>query len=97
INALTSEQVITATSVSNWTNNRKLPLFVTATCEFSRYDHPTTVSAGEKLFLNSRGGGIALLTTTRIVYSSLNFQLNNSFFNRVFENNEAGQKPTLGN
>ncbi|GAO28183.1 hypothetical protein JCM15548_247 [Geofilum rubicundum JCM 15548] len=96
-NSLTAEQVITATSVSNWTNNRKLPLFVTATCEFSRYDHPVEVSAGEKLFLNSKGGGIALLTTTRVVYSSLNFQLNNSFFNRVFETNEQGERSSLGN
>jgi hypothetical protein len=96
-NGLTAEQVITTASLNNWTNSRKLPLFVTATCEFSRYDHPTKVSAGEQLFLNSKGGGIALLTTTRVVYSSLNYQLNRSFFDRVFVSNEAGEKPSLGN
>ena len=96
-NGLTSEQVITSSSIGNWTNSRRLPLFVTATCEFSRYDHPSKVSAGELVFLNSKGGGIALLSTTRVVYSSLNFQLNNSFFNRVFETNAEGQKPSLGN
>jgi hypothetical protein len=96
-NSLTAEQVITAASISNWTNKRKLPLFVTATCEFSRYDHPTEVSAGELLFLNSTGGGIALLTTTRVVYSSLNFDINKSFFNRVFEKNEQGERSALGN
>jgi len=96
-NSLTAEQVITASTLSKWTNLKRLPLFVTATCEFSRYDDPTKVSAGELLFLNENGGGIALLTTTRIVYASLNYQLNYSFINRVFEPDETGQRPSLGN
>lgn len=97
VRGLTAEQVITTASISEWTNIRRLPLFVTATCEFSRYDHPTRVSAGEMVFLNPHGGGIALLTTTRVVYSSLNFQLNSAFVANVFKEMEDGQKPSLGN
>lgn len=97
VRGLTAEQVITTASISEWTNIRRLPLFVTATCEFSRFDHPTIVSAGERVFLNPYGGAIALLTTTRMVYSSLNFQLNSAFVTNVFKETEYGQKPSLGN
>ncbi|TCO09661.1 type IX secretion system sortase PorU [Natronoflexus pectinivorans] len=93
---LTEERVITTASINNWTNIRRLPLFVTATCEFGRFDDHSSVSAGERVFLNSSGGGIGLLTTTRVVFSSLNFQLNNSFFNYVFYRNNDGSKPAFG-
>lgn len=93
---LADEMLITNNSISNWTNMRRLPLFVTATCEFSRFDNPAEVSAGEQIFLTPNGGGIGLLTTTRVVFSSLNFQLNNAFFNHVFKKNEDGSKPSLG-
>ena len=54
---------------------KRLPLFITATCDFGRYDHEDT-SAGEILCLNPSGGGIALITTTRVVYISDNHYLN---------------------
>lgn len=96
VNGLTGEQVITKAGIEKWSNSRKLPLFVTATCEFSRYDKPLDISAGERVLFNPHGGGIALLSTTRVVYSGLNFQLNNAFFNYVFERDEEGNTPTLG-
>ena len=65
---LADEMLITNNSISNWTNMRRLPLFVTATCEFSRFDNPAEVSAGEQIFLTPNGGGIGLLTTTRVVF-----------------------------
>jgi hypothetical protein len=96
VNGLTAEQVITTTGIKRWNNIRTLPLFVTATCEFSRFDDPLKVSAGEEVFLNPNGGGIALLSTTRVVYSSLNFQLNNAFFNFFFYHKDNGEKPAFG-
>ncbi|TLX76050.1 type IX secretion system sortase PorU [Labilibacter sediminis] len=95
-NALAHEQVITKTKIMQWKNINKLPLFVTATCEFSRFDDKGETTAGELVFLNPLGGGIALFTTTRIVYSSLNFIINNSFYDHVFELNENGAPLTFG-
>ncbi|MDG5799131.1 type IX secretion system sortase PorU [Marinilabiliaceae bacterium ANBcel2] len=93
---LTEEMVVTTNSINQWSNIQRLPLFVTATCEFSRWDDPSGVSAGERVFLNPDGGGIALLTTTRLVYSSLNYNLNNVFFDHVFERDGEGRKLTFG-
>lgn len=95
-NVLGHERVITKSHIASWNNIDKLALFVTATCEFSRFDDKNMVTAGEELFLNPLGGAIALFSTTRIVYSSLNHQLNSSFYNFVFERDTDGQPFTLG-
>ncbi len=49
--------------INSWTNWKRLPLFITATCEFTRYDDPSLISGGELVFMNKEGGGIGLLTT----------------------------------
>jgi hypothetical protein len=73
------ERILNISTINNWTNGSKLPLFMTATCEFSRFDDPLRTSAGELVLLNAQGGGIALFTTTRLVYSGPNEQLNERF------------------
>jgi hypothetical protein len=78
-----AERILTIEDINNWTNSNRLPLFVTATCEFSRFDDPARVSAGELTFLNNRGGSIALFTTVRLVNAFSNTMLNNYFYNRV--------------
>ena len=46
-------------------NRYKYPLFVTVTCEFTRFDNPLAETGGEVAFQNPTGGPIALVTTTR--------------------------------
>ncbi len=89
------ERVIDISTINSWNNPKKLPLFVTATCEFSRYDDPARTSAGEDVLLNPTGGGIALLTTTRLVYSNPNFVLNYNFYKNAFKPINGGM-PRLG-
>ncbi len=89
------ERVLQISDILKWENKNNMPLFFTATCEFSRYDDPNLTSAGELVFLNSNGGGIALLTTSRLAYQAPNMVLNNSFFNNVFQK-KNGKYPTLG-
>lgn len=96
VNVLAHEKVITKSHIASWNNIDKLALFVTATCEFSRFDDKNITTAGEEVFLNPLGGAIALFSTTRIVYSSLNQQLNSSFYNFVFERDTNGDPYTLG-
>ncbi|MCC7332031.1 MAG: type IX secretion system sortase PorU [Flavobacteriales bacterium] len=88
------ERVLTVDDINNFENTVKLPLIVTATCEFSRFDDPKRTSAGELLLIN-KSGGIGLLTTVRLVFSSPNFALNQSLYDKVFlEAN--GENKTIG-
>ena len=74
------EQVLTVNEINNWSNFDNLPVFVTATCEFSRFDDPGRQAAGEMVLTNPKGGGIALFTTTRPTYGTPNFELNKKFY-----------------
>lgn len=93
---LAHERILTIDNINSWKNINKLAVFMTATCEFSRFDDPSATSAGELVLLNPDGGGIALLSTTRLVYSSPNFVLNNKFFNYVFAKDYKGDFYALG-
>ncbi len=74
------EEVLTVNEINNWSNYNNLPVFVTATCEFSRFDDPARQAAGEMVLTNPKGGGIALFTTTRPTYGTPNFELNKKFY-----------------
>tara|TARA_Y100000385_G_scaffold291859_1_gene373293 strand:+ start:2477 stop:5818 length:3342 start_codon:yes stop_codon:yes gene_type:complete len=65
-----SERILQLEDINGWTNRSKLPVFTTITCEFTRFDDPSRVSAGEQLFLNNDGGAIALFSTTRSVFAT---------------------------
>lgn len=81
---LASERVLVIPQINAWRNINKLPLFVTATCEFSRYDDPAMVSGGENTLLNPYGGAIGLLTTTRLVLVSTNIAIQNYLYDNSF-------------
>ncbi len=82
-NGLAEEGVVTLSDIESWDNPDKLPLFITATCEFTRYDDFDVYSAGERAFFRRDGGAIALVTTLRVVFASQNRQMNTSFVNSV--------------
>ena len=89
------ENVLNDEDIDDLTNRFLLPIFVTATCQFGRYDDPDFFSGSERLLLNPNGGAIALLTTTRPVFSSTNEPVNEAFHDAIFEI-ENGQYPRLG-
>lgn len=91
----TEEEVLTRTTIAELTNRNKLPIFVTATCEFGRYDDPRQVSGAEELLLSGKGGAIALLTTSRPVFASTNFSLNQAFHENMFRKVD-GKNQRLG-
>jgi len=78
------EGILTVSEINSWTNFNRLPVFMTATCEFSRYDDPGRISAGEYVFLNPVGGGIALFTTTRLANAGTNIELTLYFYDTLF-------------
>lgn len=85
----TSESIISTAEIKRLKNFEKLSLFITATCEFGRYDNPEFKSGAEELLLNPLGGAIVLLTTARPVYAQSNFKLNTRFYNEVFTSNRT--------
>lgn len=93
--ALASERVVQIPDILSWDNKYKMPVFITATCEFTPYDNPGTVSAGELVVLNPDGGGVALMSTTRIAFASSNLTLNRRIYDTLFRA-EPGNYPRLG-
>lgn len=91
----TDEKVLDNIVIEEFGNDGKLPLFVTATCEFGRHDNPVVRSGAEQLLINPGGGAIGLVTTARPVYSNTNFQLNRAFYQSAFQPIE-GRMPRLG-
>ncbi len=93
---LTHEEVVSINQIQGWTNINNMPLFFTATCEFSRFDDPTRTSAGEYVILNGNGGGVGLFTTTRLAFASDGSALGGSFYPSAVNKLSNGQYPALG-
>ena len=99
---LAHEKILTSNDIRAWNNIDHLPLFITATCEFSRYDEYNrsedleVTTAGEYVLLSAEGGGIGLFTTTRLVYSGPNHALNERFYEVAFEKDANHQNYRLG-
>ncbi|HSG68641.1 MAG TPA: type IX secretion system sortase PorU [Bacteroidales bacterium] len=83
------ESVLDIPTINKWANWDRLPLFITATCEFTRYDDPSMISAGEYVFLNPKGGGIGLLTTSRLAWADPNFRLNKAVYQFMFKKTDG--------
>lgn len=90
------ERYIEISQIQGYTNKNNMPLFITATCEFSRFDDPDRTSAGELCFLNPNGAAIALLTTVRLAFSNTNYILNSNLYDFVFDTLPNGKMPSLG-
>ncbi|UCH15004.1 MAG: type IX secretion system sortase PorU [Bacteroidales bacterium] len=103
-NGITKEQVLQKSDILELKNKNVLPLLITATCEFSRFDDVSDeegtitekTSAGEEALLNPEGGGIALISTTRLVFSDLNYRFNMNFYKVAFKRNRNNEKYRLG-
>ncbi|WP_264536147.1 type IX secretion system sortase PorU [Flavobacterium sp. N1736] len=64
---LAAERIWEKADGQNLNNQYKYPLFITITCEFSRFDDPTRPTAGEYIYWNPKGGAISMLTTIRAI------------------------------
>ena len=93
---LAEERIVDVPQILNWKNKNNMPLFVTATCEFSRFDDPDRTSAGEYCLLNENGGAIGLMTTVRLAFSGLNYILNDKFYNHALSPMPNGKMPHIG-
>lgn len=93
---LADETILDQGVVDGWQNENRLPLFLTATCDFAPYDNPLVPSLGENILLRARTGAIALLTTTRIVFSYSNRVMHENYIRYAMERDANGRYRSLG-
>ena len=84
-----SERILEVPQIQAFNNKKTLPLLITVTCEFSRFDNPLRTTAGELIFWNKNGGAASLITTTREVFISTGQSFNERLVKILLEfNNE---------
>lgn len=94
-NNWTNEQILTVADIETM-YNQHLPLFITASCSFSRFDD-FKFSGGEAMMLNDRGGALALISSTRTVYAQPNMLLNIELVKDLLAiNKESGRINSIG-
>ncbi len=67
---LSQERIWEKSDGQNLSNRYRYPLFITITCEFSRFDNPFRPTAGEYVYWNPKGGAISMITTVREIFQS---------------------------
>jgi hypothetical protein len=82
----TDEKILTNNDLINLKNSQNLPILLTATCQFGRFDDPNQLSGGEIALLSPQGGSIALISTTRPVFQSSNYLFGKAFYAYVKDN-----------
>ncbi|HEX8576809.1 MAG TPA: type IX secretion system sortase PorU, partial [Flavobacterium sp.] len=81
---LAQERIYQKEDGRNLTNRYKYPLFVTITCEFTRFDNPLRDTAGEVMYRNPQGGAIGLVTTTRQITIGTGQAINEAFSSNLY-------------
>ncbi len=93
---LTEEAVISQTEVQQWNNAKKLPLMITASCDFAPYDQPQLSPFGFDALMKNSKGVIALVAASRLVFAYSNKQINDHFIQQLLVPDSAGRFLTLG-
>jgi hypothetical protein len=92
-----AEEVILEEAIANeWKNEYRLPLFITATCDFAPFDNPLIYSLGENILLRPNTGAIALMTTTRLVFAFSNRIMNRNYLEQALAPKPGGIYLSLG-
>nr|WP_313791523.1 type IX secretion system sortase PorU [Lacinutrix neustonica] len=81
---LAFERIFEKMDAENLRNQCKLNCFVTVTCEYTRFDNPLRVTAGELIYWNEKGGAISLITTTRQIFVTVGVTFNKKLEEYLF-------------
>ena len=82
-----SERILEKPQIQSFNNINTLPLLITVTCDFSRFDNPNRVTAGELTFWNKQGGSASMITTTREVFINVGQRFNQELIRVLLEFN----------
>lgn len=85
---LAQERIVTQADVLSWRNPDRYNIFLTITCEFTRFDNPLRISAGELSIRNPEGGPVSMITTTRAISVSDGVSFNRELAPFLFDYDE---------
>ena len=71
-----AERILDVPQIQGFNNPNTLPLLITVTCDFSRFDNPNRITAGELTLKSKSGGAANMITTTREVFISVGQRFN---------------------
>ena len=93
---LAEEAVISQTDVQQWNNAGKLPLMITASCDFAPYDQPQLSPFGFDALMKNSKGVIGLVAASRLVFAYSNKQINDHFIQQLLVPDSVGRFLTIG-
>lgn len=95
---LAHERIFEKSDGQNLNNRFRYPVFVTVTCEFTKFDNPLHPTAGEYVYWNPSGGAVNMVTTTRTIgittAENFNLRLGQVMFS--YGSYETQPYPTVG-
>ncbi|WP_412561576.1 type IX secretion system sortase PorU [Winogradskyella sp. MIT101101] len=92
---LAKERIFDKFDAQEVNNVCKFNLFITVTCEYTKFDDPQRDTAGEFTFWNKNGGAIALITTTRQIFVTVGVAYNEILDDYLFAFG-SNDYPTIG-
>ncbi|MBW1297259.1 type IX secretion system sortase PorU [Aquimarina litoralis] len=81
---LAKEFIFNKSDAIELANTNRLPIFITVTCEFTKFDNPCRDSAGELTYWNAQGGTVGLISTTRDVTVTFGISVNDRLAEFLF-------------
>ncbi|MEP0263825.1 type IX secretion system sortase PorU [Dokdonia sp.] len=81
---LASETIITQNEIDDLANDERLPLLITVTCEFTKFDNPLRPTGGEGFIWSEDGGVVGMVATTREIFVSLGVTFNEILAEEIF-------------
>ena len=93
---LAEEAVITQSEIQQWDNAQKLPLMITASCDFAPFDQPQLSPIGFDAFLKDAKGIIGLVAASRLVFAYNNKEINNEYIQQLLVPDSNGIYKSVG-
>ncbi|GAA4113774.1 type IX secretion system sortase PorU [Aquimarina addita] len=81
---LAKEFIFNKSDVIELENSSKLPVMITVTCEFTKFDNPCRETAGELMYWNTEGGVVGLVSTTREIFVRVGITVNDRLSEFLF-------------
>lgn len=93
---LSEEAVISKTEFDQWDNAGKLPLMITASCDFAPYDQPHLTPIGFDAMMKNEKGVVGLVAASRLVFAYSNKQINDEYIQQLLTPNHENKTHTIG-
>lgn len=81
---LAKEFIWTKQTGQELVNPDRFSCILTVTCEFTKFDNPQRITAGELAYWNDQGGAVSMITTTRSIGVSLGVRFNQDLAIELF-------------